>query len=95
MEMKVMNWVQNWMADVFPSYFSRLMLARGGGVGVGVEVWLWTGTLIGTGDWYVAGAGGMKICCPVICCPVTDVWCSGREWCWAGNCCDEEGMICW
>lgn len=37
----------------------------------------------------------MKICCPVICCPVSDVWCSGREWCWAGNCCDEEGMFCW
>lgn len=33
----------NWMAEVFPSYFSRLMFARGGG-GVGVEIWLWTGT---------------------------------------------------
>lgn len=44
MEMNVMNWVQNWMAEVFPSYFSRLMFARGGGGGVGVEIWLWTGT---------------------------------------------------
>lgn len=52
--MNVMNWVQNWMAEVFPSYFSRLMFARGGG-GVGVEIWLWTGT----SGWYVAGAGGM------------------------------------
>lgn len=58
MEMNVMNWVQNWMAEVFPSYFSRLMFARGGG-GVGVEIWLWTGTLTGTSGWYVAGAGGM------------------------------------
>lgn len=33
-DMKVINWVQNWMAEVFPSYLSRLMFARGGGVGV-------------------------------------------------------------